>query len=458
MPCDGMRSHLRASTSEPTHVVSEPVEEARWTDRLKYFHPTEPGQILDGRFKTIAKLGYGRGSTVWLAENLECRIRSQSKLPRYVSIKIAALDHDEDAADEMEFLKLISNANPPHEGLKYIRVPLDTFDLQGENGTHSCLVFEPMRETLYKFQRDLPGEKFKLPLFKAYMYMLLKALDYLHTECRLIHTDIKDDNILLSPMTDSDIKPFADYCQTIDQPRYIQQEDGRVTHVSHDEILGTRGMAWPRLADFNTCFPVLPGNFCHSAEIQSDRYRAPEVFLGIPWSYKVDIWNLGLMMWNLLGDNDMLENSVDDDGKYDAHVHLAQLISMSGEPPPLLVKRERMCRENKLDDFVVNSKGKVCETMNEYWGGPFFDDDGTSHFQEPRLQVSSPTLSNYSVGRMIRKDLIKEKNGIPDFLNDFTEKDRSQFLDLANNMIRWLPENRKTAAELLQHPFFIHED
>ncbi|KAG6154049.1 hypothetical protein E4U51_008715, partial [Claviceps purpurea] len=61
-------------------------------------------------------------------------------------------------------------------------------------------------------------------------------------------------------------------------------------------------------------------------------------------------------------------------------------------------------------------------------------------------------------GRMIRKDLIKEKNGIPDFLNDFTEKDRSQFLDLANNMIRWLPENRKTAAELLQHPFFIHED
>ncbi|KAG6267840.1 hypothetical protein E4U47_005039 [Claviceps purpurea] len=416
MPCDGMRSHLRASTSEPTHVVSEPVEEARWTDRLKYFHPTEPGQILDGRFKTIAKLGYGRGSTVWLAENLECRIRSQSKLPRYVSIKIAALDHDEDAADEMEFLKLISNANPSHEGLKYIRVPLDTFDLQGENGTHSCLVFEPMRETLYKFQRDLPGEKFKLPLFKAYMYMLLKALDYLHTECRLIHTDIKDDNILLSPMIDSDIKPFADYCQAIDQPRYIQQEDGRVTYVSHDEILGTRGMAWPRLADFNTCFPVLPG------------------------------------------DNDMLENSVDDDGKYDAHVHLAQLISMSGEPPPLLVKRERMCRENKLDDFIVNSKGKVCETMNEYWGGPFFDDDGTSHFQDPRLQVSSPTLSNYSVGRMIRKDLIKEKNGIPDFLNDFTEKDRSQFLDLANNMIRWLPENRKTAAELLQHPFFIHED
>ncbi|KAG6108853.1 hypothetical protein E4U14_003456 [Claviceps sp. LM454 group G7] len=436
MPCNWTRFFLPAQRGGPAHVFSEPVEEARWPERLNYFHPTEPGQILSGRFKTVAKLGYGRGSTVWLAENLECKIWSKSKLPRYVSIKIAALDHDGDAAEEIEFLKLISNANPSHEGLKYIRVPLDTFDLKGENGTHHCLVFEPMQETLYKFQRDLPGEKFKLPIFKAYMYLLLQALDYLHTECRLIHTDIKDDNILLSPMLDADIKPFANYCKASAQPRYIRKEDGRVTFVSHDEILGSRGTIYPRLADFNTCFPILPGNYCYTSLIQSDRYRAPEVFLGIPWSYKVDIWNLGLMMWNLLGDVDMLESSVGDDGKYDAHVHLAQLISMTGEAPALVVRRELLCRENKLDRTIVNPRGKECETMNEYWGGPFFDDEGC----------------------MIRKDLIKKKNSLPDFVNEFTEKDRSQFLDLANNMIRWVPENRKTAAELLQHPFFIHED
>ncbi|KAG6185880.1 hypothetical protein E4U10_005927 [Claviceps purpurea] len=422
------------SRSEPAHVFREPVEEARCTERLKYFHPTEPGQILDGRFKTIAKLGYGRGSTVWLAENLGRKIWSKSKLPRYVSIKITAIDKDD--ADEKGFLKLISNANPSHEGLKYIRVPLDTFDLQGENGTHSCLVFEPMGETLHKFRQDLPGGKFPLPLFKAYMYLLLQALDYLHTECRLIHTDIKEDNIMTSPMTDSGIKPFANYCKTSAQPRYIRREDGRVTYVSHDEILGSRGAPYPRLADFNTCFHVLPGDYCHSSPIQSHAYRAPEVFLGMPWSYKVDIWNLGLLMWNLLGDNDLFENSVGDDGEYDAHVHLAQLISLFGEPPPFLVKRERLCRENKLGVAIVNPRGKECKTMNEYWGGPFFDDEGC----------------------MIRKDLIKEGKGLPDFLNELTEKDRSQFLDLANSMMGWHPENRKTAAELLQDPFFIHED
>ncbi len=53
-------------------MVDESIEEELLPgDRLACFHPTRPGEVLDGRFKTIAKLGYGAGSTVWLAENLE---------------------------------------------------------------------------------------------------------------------------------------------------------------------------------------------------------------------------------------------------------------------------------------------------------------------------------------------------------------------------------------------------
>ncbi|KAG6072594.1 hypothetical protein E4U33_003204 [Claviceps sp. LM78 group G4] len=391
MLCDWTRLCFQGSRNKTAHDLPEPIEEAIWADRLKYFHPTQPGQILDGRFKTIAKLGYGRGSTVWLAENLECKIWSKSKLPRYVCIKITAIGID--AADEKGFLKIISNANPSHEGLKYIRVPLDVFNLQGENGTHSCLVFEPMGETLY----------------------------------------IKDDNIMTSPMTDSEIKSFAKYCKASAQPRYIRQEDGRVTYVSHEEIIGTRGIPWPRLADFNTCFRLLPGNLFHSAAIQSNQFRAQKSFLA---SHGLTRLIYGILMWNLLGDTDLFDNSVGEDGIYDAHVHLAQMISQFGKPPALVVKRERLCRENKLGFTIVNSRGKECETMNEYWGGPFFDDEGC----------------------MIRKELIKEKKNLPGFFNDLTGKDRSQFVDLVHSMVQWLPESRKTAAELLQHPFFIPED
>lgn len=53
------------------HTIDEPIEEELLPgDRLKYFHPTRSGEVLDSRYKTIVKLGYGGGSTVWLAENL----------------------------------------------------------------------------------------------------------------------------------------------------------------------------------------------------------------------------------------------------------------------------------------------------------------------------------------------------------------------------------------------------
>jgi serine/threonine-protein kinase SRPK3 len=54
------------------HMLDEPIDEELLPgDRLSCFHPTKPGELLDGRFKTIAKLGFGAGSTVWLAKNMK---------------------------------------------------------------------------------------------------------------------------------------------------------------------------------------------------------------------------------------------------------------------------------------------------------------------------------------------------------------------------------------------------
>lgn len=52
-----------------TYLIDEPIEEELFpNDRLKNFYPARPDEVLDGRFKIISKLGYGAGSTVWLAE------------------------------------------------------------------------------------------------------------------------------------------------------------------------------------------------------------------------------------------------------------------------------------------------------------------------------------------------------------------------------------------------------
>lgn len=84
-------------------------------------------------------------------------------------------------------------------------------------------------------------------------------------------------------------------------------------------------------------------------------------------------------MWNLLEDNNLFERPVGDDGEYDAHVHLTQMVSLQGDPPEALANREHIYRKLKLSRRVENLRGKECETMNEFGGGPVFDDNGRSH-------------------------------------------------------------------------------
>jgi hypothetical protein len=75
MPKSLARLFSNSSSSVPpsrAHEIKTPIDEELIAgDRIKYFHPTKPGDVLDGRFKILAKLGFGGGSTVWLAENLK---------------------------------------------------------------------------------------------------------------------------------------------------------------------------------------------------------------------------------------------------------------------------------------------------------------------------------------------------------------------------------------------------
>ncbi|KAF4948915.1 hypothetical protein FGADI_9199 [Fusarium gaditjirri] len=342
MPNLWSRRHASTSHGTTAHIINEPVdEEFLYENRLKYFHPTQAGDVLDGRFRAIAKLGFGAGSTVWLAENLKFKRFRNSAIPRYVSIKIPTLD---------------SNAS-----------------------------------------------------------------------------DIKDDNILVTIENDSVLAGFVKNCTANPQPRHVRADDGRVIYLSQDDFGPLRGnMVLPALADFNQSFPGLEGNKGHLSPIQFHRYRAPEVLLGCPWSYSIDIWNFGLVMWNMLENTSLFESIVGDDGEYDAHIHLARIASLLGEPPETLVNRERVYRNLKLGRTVENPMGKGCETMNDYWGGPFFDENG---------QVK-------------RKDLALQTRKLEDTITELAGDEKYVFLDFASSMLQWLPEKRKTAKELLQHAFF----
>ena len=42
-------------------------------------------------------------------------------------------------------------------------------------------------------------------------------------------------------------------------------------------------------------------------------------------------------MWNLLEDISLFERPAGADGEYDGHVHLAQMVSLLGNPPPAIM-------------------------------------------------------------------------------------------------------------------------
>lgn len=78
-------------------------------------------------------------------------------------------------------------------------------------------------------------------------------------------------------------------------PKHLRP-DGHVIYPSSNDFGPMRGSRLlPKLGDFDLTFPGLIGGRGHLSPIQSHRYRAPEVFLGLPWSHSTDIWNLGLL-------------------------------------------------------------------------------------------------------------------------------------------------------------------
>ena len=105
---------------------------------------------------------------------------------RYVVLKINNSNFIDQAGAEYE-LKMsqrLTKGDPQHQGARFVRTVLDNFQIIGPHGMHVCLVYEPMRETLSFVQRRFEHMRLSLPLVKAFVRLLLKGLDYLHSDVR----------------------------------------------------------------------------------------------------------------------------------------------------------------------------------------------------------------------------------------------------------------------------------
>jgi len=108
----------------------------------------------------------------------------------YVAIKVNALHYpgaNRRNKGEQDVMQHILRVNPQHHGYRYVRKLLDSFTLEGQYGTHECLVLEAMREPLWLWQRHFDGSVIPPKVLKPILQMTLTGLDYLHSECRVVH-------------------------------------------------------------------------------------------------------------------------------------------------------------------------------------------------------------------------------------------------------------------------------
>uniref|UniRef100_A0A4W5MHB4 non-specific serine/threonine protein kinase n=1 Tax=Hucho hucho TaxID=62062 RepID=A0A4W5MHB4_9TELE len=119
---------------------------------------------------------------------------------RFVAMKVvkSAEHYTETAVDEIKLLRSVRNTDPDDPKREMVVQLLDDFKISGINGTHVCMVFEVLGHHLLKWIIKSNYQGLPLPCVKSIIRQVLQGLDYLHTKCEIIHTDIKPENILLT--------------------------------------------------------------------------------------------------------------------------------------------------------------------------------------------------------------------------------------------------------------------
>ncbi|KAG4434105.1 hypothetical protein IFR05_010414 [Cadophora sp. M221] len=295
---------------------------------------------------------------------------------QYVTLKITSShpDFSDMVLHELEINKRLIK-DPSLPGFGFVRAAIDDFIATSPTGAaHSCLVFEAMREPLSQFQHRLVGDTIPPQLLKVYVDFMLQGLEYLHSDCQIIHTDLKADNILLSF---EDLSVIEEYVKAQDDHPMPRKTAGyQNIYLSHNDF-GTLKSYWmlPKIVDFGLVHRK-DGEEPLRNPIQPSLTMPQKFYLGyhghIAQTY-------GIWLFELLENKELFDNLKSQNGVYTAQANLVEVIALLGPPPQKLIDQEKNWRDIPWRRSFPNPDGTWCDTAHEYYAGPFFDSKGMSN-------------------------------------------------------------------------------
>ncbi|CAH0044611.1 unnamed protein product [Clonostachys solani] len=174
------------------------------------------------------------------------------------------------------------------------------------------------------------------------------------------------------------------------------------------------------MSDFGA---AVRGDLKRNHDAQPEVYRSPEVMLEVTWSYPIDIWNVGVMRWDIFEGKHLFHGIDPKDTAYSTRAHLEEVIGMLGMPP--------------LDLIKVGSRSDE-----------FLTDD---------VRVSLPCYSpHYSISQWKADVPIPANSGLAQSELNLEGDEKQEFLRFVGGMLQWSPEDRKTPKELLQDPWLYN--
>uniref|UniRef100_A0A669BFG8 Serine/threonine-protein kinase PRP4 homolog n=1 Tax=Oreochromis niloticus TaxID=8128 RepID=A0A669BFG8_ORENI len=272
-----------------------------WTDAEGYYR-VNIGETLDKRYDVYGYTGQGVFSNV-------IRARDTARAGQEVAIKIIRNNElmHKTGLKELEFLKKLNDADPDDK-FHCLRLFRHFYHKQ-----HLCLVFEPLsmnlREVLKKYGKDVG---LHIKAVRSYSQQLFLALKLLK-RCNILHADIKPDNILVN-----ESKTILKLC-----------DFGSASHVADNDIT-----------------PYLVSRF----------YRAPEIIIGKPYDYGIDMWSVGCTLYELYTGKILLPGS--------SNNHMLKLaMDLKGKMPNKMI-RKGLFKDQHFDqnlNFLYIEVDKVTE-------------------------------------------------------------------------------------------------
>ncbi|XP_074477432.1 pre-mRNA processing factor 4Bb isoform X2 [Sebastes fasciatus] len=335
-----------------------------WTDAEGYYR-VNIGETLDKRYDVYGYTGQGVFSNV-------IRARDTARAGQEVAVKIIRNNElmQKTGLKELEFLKKLNDADPDDK-FHCLRLFRHFYHKQ-----HLCLVFEPLsmnlREVLKKYGKDVG---LHIKAVRSYSQQLFLALKLLK-RCNILHADIKPDNILVN-----ESKTILKLC-----------DFGSASHVADNDIT-----------------PYLVSRF----------YRAPEIIIGKPYDYGIDMWSVGCTLYELYTGKILFPGS--------SNNHMIKLaMDLKGKMPNKMI-RKGLFKDQHFDqnlNFLYIEVDKVTE----------------------REKVTVMSTINPT------KDLLTDMIGGQRLPEDQRKK-VMQLKDLLDGTLMLDPAKRISINQALQHPF-----